>query len=139
MEGIARYVHIRSAEAAEHYQPSPEYAAPPDYLSFETYAREARSDTLSELKKADLATWKRTLVYSFGASEGLLLDRLRPNGALDPYFESSLREYAKINPGGNGQVGVGYTSRFFCRLAPADRHVEAPRVAEPGPARSYLK
>ena len=78
MEGIARYVHIRSAEAAEHYQPSPEYAAFPDYLSFETYAREARSDTLSELKKADLATWKRTLVYSFGASEGMLLDRLRP-------------------------------------------------------------
>ena len=78
MEGIARYVQIKSAEAAEHYQPSPEYAALPDYLSFETYAREARSDTLSELKKADLATWKRTLVYSFGASEGMLLDRLRP-------------------------------------------------------------
>jgi len=46
MEGIARYVQIKSAEAAEHYQPSPEYAALPDYLSFETYAREARSDTL---------------------------------------------------------------------------------------------
>ncbi len=28
--------------------------------------------------KADLATWKRTLVYSFGAAEGMLLDRLRP-------------------------------------------------------------
>src|SRR6266705_6201968 len=54
-EGIARYVQIKSAEAAEHYQPSPEYAALPDYQSFETYAREARSDTLSELKKADLA------------------------------------------------------------------------------------
>ena len=45
------------------------------YQSCGTYAREARSDTLSELKKADLATWKRTVVYSFGASEG---DRLRP-------------------------------------------------------------
>ena len=66
MEGIARYVHIRSAEAAEHNQPSPEYTVLPDYQSCETYAREARSDTLSELKKADLATWKRTLVYSFG-------------------------------------------------------------------------
>src|SRR5207248_9122491 len=50
MEGIARYVQIKSAEAAEHYQPSPEYAALPDYLSFETYARQARSDTLSELE-----------------------------------------------------------------------------------------
>ncbi len=96
-EGIARYVQIKSAEAAEHYQPSPEYAALPDYQSFETYAREARSDTLSELKKADLATWKRTVVYSFGASEGLLLDRLRPKWrhsyfrklfTLDPYFEN---------------------------------------------------
>src|SRR5947207_14486500 len=50
MEGIARYVQIKSAEAAEHYQPSPEYAALPDYLSFESYAREARSGTLSRLE-----------------------------------------------------------------------------------------
>ena len=93
-EGIARYVHIRSAEAAEHNQPSPEHAALPDYQSCETHAREARSDTLSELKKADLATWKRTVVDSFGASEG---DRLRPQWkqryfrqlfTLDLYFEN---------------------------------------------------
>ena len=80
------------------------------YQSCGTYAREARSDTLSELKKADLVTWKRTVVYSFGASEG---DRLRPKWrhsyfrqvfTLDPYFESSSREYAKINLRGNGQV-----------------------------------
>jgi len=110
IEGIARYVHIRSTEAAEHNQPSPEYTVLPDYQSCGTYAREARSDTLSELKKADLATWKRTVVYSFGASEG---DRLRPKWrhsyfrqvfTLDPYFESSSREYAKINLRGNGQV-----------------------------------
>jgi hypothetical protein len=99
-EGIARYVQIRSAEAAASYQPTWEYAALPDYETFETfesYAREARSDTLNELKKADLVTWKRVVVYSFGASEGLLLDRLHPKWkqsyfqqlfTLDPYFEN---------------------------------------------------
>jgi hypothetical protein len=95
-EGIARYVQIKSAEAAANYRPTPEYAALPDYETFERYAREARSDTLSELEKADLATWKRIVVYSFGASEGLLLDRLHPEWkqryfaqlfTLDPYFE----------------------------------------------------
>jgi hypothetical protein len=95
-EGIARYVQIKSAEAAANYQPTPEFAALPDYESFARYARKARSDTLSELKKADLASWKRVVVYSFGASEGLLLDRLHPKWkqsyfqqlfTLDPYFE----------------------------------------------------
>lgn len=95
-EGIARYTQIKSAEAAEHYKPTPEYAALPDYESFDSYARRARGETLSELKKADFATWKRTVVYSFGASEGLLLDRLDPHWkdgyfqhlfTLDPYFD----------------------------------------------------
>ena len=95
-EGIARYVQIKSAEAAANYQPTPEYAALPDFKSFENYAREARNDTLTELKKADIASWKRVVVYSFGASEGLLLDRLHPQWkqsyfqqlfTLDPYFE----------------------------------------------------
>jgi hypothetical protein len=95
-EGIARYVQIKCAEAAEHYKPSEEYAAIADYESFESYARRARADTLSELRRAELATWKRTVVYSFGASEGLLLDRLNPKWkdgyfrnlfTLDPYFE----------------------------------------------------
>jgi hypothetical protein len=96
-EGIARYVQIKFAEAAANYQPTPEYAALPDFKSFESYAREARNDTLTELKKADLAAWKRVIVYSFGASEGLLLDRLHPQWkqsyfhqlfTLDPYFEN---------------------------------------------------
>jgi hypothetical protein len=96
-EGIARYVQIKCAEAAANYQPTPEYAALPDYEPFGSYAGEARSDTLSELKRADLAAWKRVVVYSFGASEGLLLDRLHPEWkqsyfqqlfTLDPYFEN---------------------------------------------------
>jgi hypothetical protein len=95
-EGIARYVQIRSAEAAAHYRPTPEYAALADYESFENYATKARPDTLNELKRADLAAWKRVVVYSFGACEGLLLDRLNLKWkdtyfqhlfTLDPYFE----------------------------------------------------
>jgi hypothetical protein len=94
-EGIARYVQIKSAEAAANYQPTSEYAALLDYETFESYAREARSDTLGELKRADLAIWKRVVIYSLGASEGLLLDRLHPEWKqryfsrlfrLDPYF-----------------------------------------------------
>ena len=77
MEGIARYVQIKSAEAAEHCQPSPEYAA----LRITYHSKPMRGRPAPILLvnwKADLATWKRTLVYSFGAAEGMLLDRLRP-------------------------------------------------------------
>lgn len=86
-EGIARYVQIKSAEAAAKYQPTAEYAALPDYESFESYAQRARGDTMSELKKADLASWKRVVVYSFGGCEGLLLDRVEP-GWKDAYFKN---------------------------------------------------
>ena len=77
-EGIARYVEIRSAEAAKEYKPTAEYAALPDYESFADYASKVRKNTAEELRQADIAKWKRTVVYSFGAGEGLLLDRLNP-------------------------------------------------------------
>lgn len=95
-EGIARYVQVKCAEAAAGYEPTPEYAALPDYESFQKYAARSRSDTLNELKRVDLAKWKRVVVYSFGASEGFLLDRWKPAWrdqyfqhpfTLDPYFE----------------------------------------------------
>jgi hypothetical protein len=94
-EGIARYVQVKSAEAAADYKPTAEYAALADYESFESYAKRARGETLKELQQADLAKWKRVSVYSFGAGEGFLLDRLNPawkDGyfqhlfTLDPYF-----------------------------------------------------
>jgi hypothetical protein len=95
-EGIARYVQIKSAEAAAGYQPSAEFAALPDYESFAGYAAGTRAQTLSELRGADLARDHREVVYSFGAGEGLLLDRFHPQWksgyfqrlfTLDPYFE----------------------------------------------------
>ena len=84
-EGMARYTQIKAAEAAAEYQPTAEYKALSDYESFSSYAGHARSDTLSELKKADLAQWKRTFFYSFGGSEGLFLDRWNPQWK-DKYF-----------------------------------------------------
>src|SRR6266404_1030695 len=84
-EGIARYVQIKSAEAAVAYQPTAEYQALPDYQPFSTYSAQARADTLGELKRTELAKWKRVVVYSLGAGEGLLLDRFHPSWKQD-YF-----------------------------------------------------
>jgi hypothetical protein len=88
-EGIARYTQIKSAEAAVHYQPTPEYAALSDYESFTAYAAHARTDTLNELKRTVLPEWKRTVVYSFGAAEAMLLDRIHPNWK-ENYFKHPL-------------------------------------------------
>ena len=78
-EGMARYTQIKVAEAAATYQPSAEYRALPDYEPFAAYAQKARAETLNELEHANLGTMKRGFVYSFGAAEGLLQDRRRPN------------------------------------------------------------
>lgn len=97
-EGIARYTQIMAAEAAASYQPTAEYAALPDYEAFSTYAPQMRSDTLKELKQANLAKWKRVVFYSFGGVEGLVLDRINPKWkeqyfhqmfSTDSYFQST--------------------------------------------------
>jgi len=88
-EGIARYTEVKSAEAGARYQPTAEFAALADFEPFSDRAAKARTETLHELQQADLATWKRTVVYSFGAAEGFLLDRLHPNWK-DEYFRRML-------------------------------------------------
>jgi hypothetical protein len=97
-EGIARYTEIKCAEAVADYRASSEFAALPDYEPFATYARHVRSDTLDELKKVDLAKWKRVAIYPWGAAEGMFLDRYDPKWkggyflspfTLDPYFAAS--------------------------------------------------
>jgi len=88
-EGIARYTQILAAEAAASYQPTPEYAALADYESLASYAARARKDTLSELKSADIAKWKRIVFYSFGGTEGLFLDRIHPKWK-GKYFQKML-------------------------------------------------
>jgi hypothetical protein len=78
-EGVARYTQIKAAEAAADYQPSALFAALPDYTPFSAYALTARARTLDELKHIDITQAKREVVYSFGAAEALLLDRINPD------------------------------------------------------------
>jgi hypothetical protein len=75
-EGIARYTEIQAAEEAAKYQPSSKFAALPGYTPFSAYAGKARQNTLDELRGLELADAQRLVVYSVGAGEGLLLDRL---------------------------------------------------------------
>jgi hypothetical protein len=95
-EGIARYTEVRAAEAAADYQPGSEFAALPDFTSFAELAKGKRAATLKELKGINLAEDKRVMFYSFGAAEGFLLDRMRPDwkkayfehaNTLDKFFE----------------------------------------------------
>jgi len=88
-EGVARYVQIKSAEAAADYQPSAEFAALPDYTPFSDHALTARSRTLNELKQIEITQAKREVIYSFGAAEALLLDRLNPKWK-EEYFQHLL-------------------------------------------------
>ena len=88
-EGVARYTQIKAAEAAGDYQPSAAFSALPDFTPFSTYALTARARTLDELKHIDITQSKREVVYSFGAAEALLLDRINP-GWKPEYFQHLL-------------------------------------------------
>lgn len=88
-EGVARYTQIKAAAAAADYQPSAAFAALPDYTPFSAYALTARARTLDELKHIDITQAKREVVYSFGAAEALLLDRISPSWK-DEYFKHLL-------------------------------------------------
>jgi hypothetical protein len=89
-EGIARYTQIRAAESAVEYQPTAEYNGLADFEPFAAYASTAREETLAELKRVDITKSQREVVYSFGATEGFLLDRLHPTWT-ERYFAQPFR------------------------------------------------
>ncbi len=88
-EGMARYTEVKAAEAAADYRPTAQFAALADYEPFSDFAKRKRSLTLDDLRHADLPSWKRTVVYSFGATEGFLLDRINPKWR-EQYFDRML-------------------------------------------------
>lgn len=85
-EGVARYVQVRAAELGKSYRPTRPFKKLPDYVSFKELGSHLREQTLQELRNTELSTAKRAAVYSFGAAEGMLLDRIHP-GWTHHYFE----------------------------------------------------
>jgi hypothetical protein len=83
-EGVARYTEVAIGElAAKSYAPSPEFSALPDFAGYGTVAAAVRSRILNDLGSLSLAKSRREVVYSVGAAEALLLDRVRPGWKRD--------------------------------------------------------
>lgn len=86
-EGIARYTELAlAAMVAREYIPSRAFQALDDFVPFGQELDKIRFGTISELGGISLREMKRTAFYSFGASEGILLDRCSP-GWRKEYFE----------------------------------------------------
>ena len=78
-EGVARYTEITLGElAAKAYTPSAEFSALPDFKSYAAVAGDLRRGVLSDLGTMSLAQLKRVVVYSTGAADALLLDKVSP-------------------------------------------------------------
>jgi len=76
-EGIARYTEYQVARvAAAKYRPSKEFVTLKDYRSFADVAKTTYDGIFHQLLAQKLGESKREVVYSFGAAEGFLLDRL---------------------------------------------------------------
>ncbi len=78
-EGVARYTELRAAElAAKTRAPSAEFGALPDFVSFDSVATLIRTRIMNDLGALSLAKSRREVVYSVGAAQAMLLDRVRP-------------------------------------------------------------
>jgi hypothetical protein len=78
-EGIARYTEYQAARmAAAKYRASKEFRALKDYQSFAEVAKVTYEGIFRQLLTQKLGESKREVVYSFGAAEGLLLNRINP-------------------------------------------------------------
>jgi hypothetical protein len=79
-EGIARYTQYKMAElAGRQLKPSKAFRSLKDFTPFDKEATRLLAVIGDEMKQLDLAKWERVVFYPFGASEGLLLDKVNPN------------------------------------------------------------
>ena len=78
-EGVARYTELMLGElAARGGAPLPEFSALPDFAGYGAVAAQMRTKILSDLGSLSLAKSRREVVYSVGAAQALLLDRVTP-------------------------------------------------------------
>jgi hypothetical protein len=79
-EGIARYTEYQVTRlASTKFRPSKEFAALKDYRSFADVTRTTYEGIFQQLETQKLGVSKREVVYSYGAAEGLLLDKIKPH------------------------------------------------------------
>jgi hypothetical protein len=99
-EGIARYTEYHLAElAAAEYEPSREFQELADFRPFEEAAHDILGRIEKQLGSVELDKARRTAVYSFGAAEGLVLDRAKP-GWRKQYFEQKFTLDGSFPSGG---------------------------------------
>jgi hypothetical protein len=94
-EGIARYTEYRVAQlASAGYEPSPAFKKLKDYAPYADIARAIMSAIEKQMNSVRLGEMQRTVVYDFGAAEGLVLDRVAPDWKAE-YFNKpySLETY----------------------------------------------
>ena len=90
-EGVARYTELRIGDmASTHYTASAEYTALADYSSPSSVSDAMRGRIMGDLGSLSLAKSRREVVYSVGAAEALLLDRVKPKWKED-YFRRPFR------------------------------------------------
>jgi len=78
-EGVARYTEYHLALTASiSVRPSSEFIKLKDYRSFADVANTIYSRIFEQLLTQKLGESKREVVYPYGAAEGLLLDRVKP-------------------------------------------------------------
>ncbi len=83
-EGVARYTEVVLGELAKrNYVPLPDFSALPDFTPYGTVASAIRNNIMTDLGSLSLAKARRIVVYSVGAAEALLLDRVRPEWKRD--------------------------------------------------------
>jgi hypothetical protein len=78
-EGVACYTEHRMGElASAGYEPSPAFAALPDFTSYAAASQAIRDRIHTQLTTVKLGDAGRSAFYPVGAAEGLLLDRVNP-------------------------------------------------------------
>ena len=78
-EGFTRYTEYRLAQlAASSYKPTAAFRALKDYTPFSEAATKMLAGIKAEVLKPALSEHQREVVYGFGASEALLLERANP-------------------------------------------------------------
>jgi hypothetical protein len=80
-EGIARYTEYKIADMLSSYEPSEKLITLNDFKPFYKIAEELRENIFHQLKEWSLKYNKRLCFYSYGAAEGLLLDRVNKSWA----------------------------------------------------------